>query len=150
MKVTEANRRVQEEACSLRSECLAPTLQRRGVKPASISVFSGTSIYESIDDLDFILIIVTFLRIDTVGGGLLQRRGKPRSERTLVTNFVPMWLRLGCRDLLRGAGSKNRDFWISGSALAPHVSEFPVGTYKKAHRHCQGANVVILTGTAIR
>ncbi len=46
----------------------------------------------------------------------------------------------------RGAGSTNVTFSIAGNAMCAHISEFPVGTYKKAHRHASGAHVVILTG----
>jgi hypothetical protein len=37
-------------------------------------------------------------------------------------------------------------FSIASSAMAAHISEFTVGTYKKAHRHGAGAHVIILNG----
>ena len=47
----------------------------------------------------------------------------------------------------RGAGSSNMQFLLSEGSIGAHVSEMPVGTYKKAHRHGAGAHVFALSGT---
>jgi len=46
----------------------------------------------------------------------------------------------------RGRGSNNATFEMADNALICHISEFPVGTYKKAHRHGPGAWVFIVGG----
>ena len=37
-------------------------------------------------------------------------------------------------------------FNLAKSAMGGHISQFPVGTYKKAHAHGAGAHVVIMSG----
>lgn len=47
----------------------------------------------------------------------------------------------------RGAGGASIQFNHPDTSIWSHISQFPVGTYKKAHRHHPGANVIILEGT---
>lgn len=47
----------------------------------------------------------------------------------------------------RGLGAKSFHLAMSDHTMAAHLSEFEVGTYKKAHRHGPGAHVIVLSGT---
>lgn len=47
----------------------------------------------------------------------------------------------------RGGGGQSAVFSLRDTNMLAHVSEFPAGRYKKAHRHHPGANVIILTGS---
>ena len=47
----------------------------------------------------------------------------------------------------RGKGNRNMYIHLAGSTMFAHVSQFPVGTYKKAHRHGPGAHVCMIDST---
>jgi oxalate decarboxylase/phosphoglucose isomerase-like protein (cupin superfamily) len=65
----------------------------------------------------------------------------------LRTNFVPDAVNLPLITAKeRGAGGGHIRFNMAQGAMASHISQFPVGTYKKAHRHGPGAHVIILSG----
>jgi quercetin dioxygenase-like cupin family protein len=46
----------------------------------------------------------------------------------------------------RGAGNINVFLEMAGNNSKAHMSEFPIGTYKKAHKHGPGAHLLILSG----
>jgi mannose-6-phosphate isomerase-like protein (cupin superfamily) len=81
------------------------------------------------------------------GQGTLYQRKGTKFGTLWSTNFVPnadtmkLWR---YRD--RGAGGINTHFNLAGNVTGTHISEFPVGTYKKGHRHGPGAHLVILGG----
>jgi quercetin dioxygenase-like cupin family protein len=66
----------------------------------------------------------------------------------LDTNFISdiRKIQLVAREA-RGKGNKNMYIHIAGATMFAHVSRFPVGTYKKAHRHGPGAHIVMLDST---
>jgi hypothetical protein len=70
-----------------------------------------------------------------------------KSVKVWDTNFVPnvRTIPLQVRTN-RGAGGSFLHIELSENAMTAHISEFPVGTYKKAHRHGPGAHVVIIGG----
>jgi hypothetical protein len=70
-----------------------------------------------------------------------------RNRHIWDTNFVPDVRNLELYALeRRGAGGRNIQIALADNCMGVHISEFPVGTYKKAHRHGPGAHVVIIGG----
>jgi len=65
----------------------------------------------------------------------------------LDTNFVPDAAALPLISAKeRGAGGGHIRFSMAKGSMNSHISEFPVGTYKKGHRHGPGAHLLILSG----
>ena len=65
----------------------------------------------------------------------------------LATNMVPDAVNLALHESKeRGAGSGHIRFNMAKGSLPSHISQFPVGTYKKAHFHGPGAHVIVLSG----
>ncbi|HZT08002.1 MAG TPA: ethanolamine ammonia lyase-activating protein [Chloroflexota bacterium] len=63
------------------------------------------------------------------------------------TNYVPDLRNFKLDDYHeRGAGGVNMRFRLASNQMECHVSQFPPGTYKKAHKHGVGAHVLILSG----
>src|SRR6267154_5295632 len=65
----------------------------------------------------------------------------------LQTNFVADAVNLPLISAKeRGAGGGHIRFNMAKGSMNSHISQFPVGTYKKGHAHGPGAHVIVLTG----
>jgi oxalate decarboxylase/phosphoglucose isomerase-like protein (cupin superfamily) len=65
----------------------------------------------------------------------------------LKTNFVADAVSLPLISAKeRGAGGGHIRFTMANGSMNSHISQFPVGTYKKAHAHGPGAYVIVLNG----
>jgi oxalate decarboxylase/phosphoglucose isomerase-like protein (cupin superfamily) len=65
----------------------------------------------------------------------------------LKTNFVADAVNLPLQQAKeRGAGGGHIRFAMANGSMNSHISQFPIGTYKKGHRHGPGAHVIILSG----
>ena len=74
------------------------------------------------------------------------RKGE-RKGLLLETNFVADAVNLPLVAASeRGAGGGHIRFNMANGSMNSHISQFPVGTYKKAHAHGPGAHVVVLGG----
>ena len=65
----------------------------------------------------------------------------------LTSNLVPDAVRIPLDSgEERGAGGWHICFNMARGSMSSHISQFPVGTYKKAHCHGPSAHVIILSG----
>jgi len=86
-------------------------------------------------------------RFDPHTEGYFSGEGTITGRFFMTTNFVPDTHTIKLTDYSeRGKGSTNMKFDLARNTMGAHISEFPVGTYKKGHRHGPGAHVIILSG----
>ena len=79
-------------------------------------------------------------RFDPRTEGYFSGQGELTGRFFLTTNFVPDTHTLKLTDYSeRGKGSTNMKFNLAKNTMGAHISEFPVGTYKKGHRHASRA-----------
>lgn len=121
----------------------------QGDKPARyVSVTNRPMIMNLFHNLDFIY-KNDFRFTDRFNSqeGYFSGKGKTVTGRIWETNFIPDVYSFQLKDQKeRGAGGTGIIFELSENSMGSHISEFPVGTYKKAHRHGPGAHIVILQG----
>jgi uncharacterized RmlC-like cupin family protein len=80
--------------------------------------------------------------------GEYERKGAKATINVWETNFVNDLSGFKLYDLdARGKGSRNVFFLLANGTMHAHVSEIPVGRYKKAHRHAAGTHVHACDGT---
>jgi quercetin dioxygenase-like cupin family protein len=120
-----------------------------GSAPARLlAVTNRPSVMNMFADADFVYDCDHVFRSRYDGRGDYFSAQGDLAGRIWQTNFVPDvhdFPLIEYRE--RGAGGSNVKFKLAGNTMWAHVSEFPVGTYKKAHRHGPGAHVVIIGGT---
>ena len=99
-------------------------------------------------DLDFIFNCDFSFRSRYAGqDDYFSGNGKLYKKRIWESNFIanaPDMPLYGYKE--RGAGGINAHLEMGANNMKNHISEFPVGTYKKAHRHGPGAHLVLLSG----
>ncbi|MFQ5853635.1 MAG: ethanolamine ammonia lyase-activating protein [Candidatus Binatia bacterium] len=71
-----------------------------------------------------------------------------KKGRVWESNFVAdLWAFQPKEYKERGGGNRTSLFGFVDNTMSAHLSEFPVGKYKKAHRHGAGAHIIVLTGS---
>ena len=121
----------------------------QGNEPARFfSVNSMPIIFNLFHNADFIF-NVPYDFIDRFNGepDYFSGKGKSHPGRIWETNFIADARSFKLEEWKeRGGGGTNVMLEMANGSMAAHISEFPIGTYKKAHRHGPGFNVIIIKG----
>ena len=119
-----------------------------GKAPARfVSVTNGPPIINAFGDVDFVFNCDHDFRNRFAGeSDYFANKGEQKGL-LLDTNFVADAINLPLISAKeRGAGGGHIRFSMAKGSMNSHISQFPVGTYKKAHMHGPGAHVIVLSG----
>lgn len=119
-----------------------------GKAPARfVSVTNGPPIINAFGDVDFVFNCSHDFRNRFAGeSDYFANKGEQKGL-LLDTNFVADAINLPLISAKeRGAGGGHIRFSMAKGSMNSHISQFPVGTYKKAHMHGPGAHVIVLSG----
>ncbi|MEK9952329.1 MAG: ethanolamine ammonia lyase-activating protein, partial [Curvibacter sp.] len=112
-----------------------------------VSVTNAPSIINAFGDLDFVFNTKYDFKNRFAGeSDYFANKGEQKGL-LLDTNFVADAINLPLISAKeRGAGGGHIRFSMAKGSMNSHISQFPVGTYKKAHAHGPGAYVIIMSG----
>lgn len=112
-----------------------------------VAVTNGPSVINLYEDIDFIFNTKYDFKNRFSGEpDYFDNKGEQKGL-LLETNFVADAVNLPLISAKeRGAGGGHIRFNMAKGSMNSHISQFPVGTYKKAHCHGPGAHVIILSG----
>jgi oxalate decarboxylase/phosphoglucose isomerase-like protein (cupin superfamily) len=119
-----------------------------GTQPARyVAVTNAPVIINSFGDIAFVF-NTPYDFTDRFNGEPDYFAGKGEQKGLLLdTNFVADAVNLPLYTANeRGAGGGHIRFSMAKGYLNSHISQFPIGTYKKAHAHGPGAHVIIMSG----
>jgi oxalate decarboxylase/phosphoglucose isomerase-like protein (cupin superfamily) len=112
-----------------------------------VSVTNAPTIINAFGDLEFVFNTRYDFRERFNGASDYFANKGEQKGLLLETNFVADAVNL---PLIaageRGAGGGHIRFSMAMGSMNSHISQFPVGTYKKAHAHGPGAYVIVMSG----
>ena len=119
-----------------------------GGEPARyVAMTSAPRVLNTFDNLEFVFDNPFVFRDRFCGEeGYFKQAERAPNERAWSTNFVADVRACEMNEGGRGVGVRSQGFRMVNATMKSHSSFWPVGTYKKAHRHGPGIHVVILRG----
>ena len=119
-----------------------------GREPARfVSVTNAPGVLNLDEDIDFIFHTAHDFKNRFAGEpDYFANQGEMEGLR-MVTNFIADAINLPLMAAKeRGAGGGHIRFNMAKGSMNSHISQFPIGTYKKAHAHGPGAHVIVMSG----
>jgi oxalate decarboxylase/phosphoglucose isomerase-like protein (cupin superfamily) len=112
-----------------------------------VSVTNAPVIINSFGDVDFVFNTAYDFKDRFAGeSDYFANKGEQKGL-LLDTNFVADAINLPLIPAKeRGAGGGHIRFSMAKGSMNSHISQFPIGTYKKAHAHGPGAHVIVMSG----